>query len=187
MIAHVILAIFAARATVTLFTCILDCSASSQGPETVSGAIEMRDAGAGSMDEKPPHIAVSSLADPEKRCLPAGRVFSRHKAQPGCEVARPSELSAVADRGEQGRRGQRSDAGNGHQPARTIVPRGKALDLPGRLGDPLVDPHEVLEELRRIAGVRSLVSLASTRGRSRRKTPAPWRIAMPYSRQKART
>ena len=40
--------------------------------------------------------------------------------------------------------------------------------------------------IRRIAGVRSLVSSASTRGRSRRKTPAPWRIATPYSRQKAR-
>jgi hypothetical protein len=147
MIAHVILAIFAASATVTLFTCILACSASSQLPRRSLVRSRWATQEPRPADEKPPHVAVAALADPQKRRLPAGRAFARHEAEPGREVARPPELSAVADRGQERRRGERTDAGNAHQPPRTIVPRGEALDLPGRLRDPLVDPREVLEEL----------------------------------------
>ena len=46
------------------------------------------------MDQQPPDVAVAAFADPKERGLAAGRVFSRHQAEPCGQVTRPSELTA---------------------------------------------------------------------------------------------
>lgn len=49
------------------------------------------------MYEQFAHVAVSSLADTEKPLLSAGRVFSRHNAEPRGQIAGFLELPTVSN------------------------------------------------------------------------------------------
>jgi hypothetical protein len=57
-------------------------------------------------------VAVAALADAEQPCLSVGRVLSRHKPQPGCELTTLMEGITVADSGHYRRGDQRTDAGD---------------------------------------------------------------------------
>ena len=74
-------------------------------------------------------LAVAALADAEQSCLPAGRVLSRHKPQPGCELTTLVEGSAVADSGHDRGCDQRADTGDLSEPLAGWVGRGDLFDL----------------------------------------------------------
>ena len=106
---------------------------------------------------------------------------ARSRALRNCRPSPIAASSAVA--------AERPDAGDRHQPSGAIIAGGKRFNL--RVTTAIRgSTAELVEEFAaagaRIAGVRSLVSSARcARGRAGRR-PAPWRIATPYSRQKAR-
>ena len=94
------------------------------------------------------HVAVAALADTEQRGLAAGRVFPRHEAKPGGEVAGLSELPAVADGSEQCRGAERADAREWSSAGAHdhLEPRWPSISR-STLRDPLLEPREVLEQL----------------------------------------
>ena len=46
------------------------------------------------MDDHPSQILIAAFADAEQLGLTAGRMFTRHKSQPGSEITSFAELSA---------------------------------------------------------------------------------------------
>jgi hypothetical protein len=69
-----------------------------------------------SMNQDLTQVAVSSLADTQEPGLAASGMLSGHESEPGCELPALAESAAVADRCHDGRRDQRTDAGNLPQP-----------------------------------------------------------------------
>lgn len=99
------------------------------------------------MDDKPADVGVASLADPQQRCLPAGRVLSRHEAEPSRQVTRFSELGAVSRSRTQSRRDQRANPRDRHQAAGNLVRGSERLDLSGDVSNALLEAAEVGQEL----------------------------------------
>lgn len=62
--------------------------------------------------EQSSKISVSLLADAAKALFTTARLVQRRKSQPGGKLASVPELFAVADGGDNGRRGDGTDAGN---------------------------------------------------------------------------
>ena len=99
------------------------------------------------MDEQPSQVTVPTFADSQKGSLAACRVLARDETQPSCHVTSAPELSRIAggcnDRGGD----QGANAGDRHQPSRTIVTGGNSLDILGQLGDPLLKPQQIFKEI----------------------------------------
>lgn len=124
------------------------------GAELVLLAVEMGHAGTRAMHKQATNIGVASLADAEKRRLPAGRVLPRNEAEPCRKISGPRKLSPVSDRREQRRRVQGSEAGNRQQTANRLASRGQRLDLLRHLGKPTIQKLELVPELAQHAAHR---------------------------------
>ena len=81
------------------------------------------------MHEQFAHVAVSSLVDTEKPLLSAGRVFSRHEAEPRGQIAGFVELSTVSNGSKECSRPQSSDPRDRHETSCDIFAICYRLDL----------------------------------------------------------
>src|ERR1700684_4602637 len=64
------------------------------------------------MDQDLAEVYVSALTDAEELCLAAGRVLTRHDAEPSCELSTLAKGGSVADGSDDGRRYHWADAGD---------------------------------------------------------------------------
>jgi len=189
MIIHAIRVILLVSAIVTLFTCIRAPRLSSQHPR------RSRDRSRCATQERAPWFSslrtwrFPRLLMPRSLVFPPVEWFLRYQTEPCGEITCPPELLAIADDGKERRREQRANTGNGGQSPSPSPSAGKPVNLAVTLAirwSRWRTSSKSSASIRRMAGVRSLASSATTRGRSSRKTPVAWRIAMPYSRQNAR-
>src|SRR5829696_409083 len=73
------------------------------------------------MDQERAQVGIASLSDPEKPRPAASRRLTGHEAQPGSEIARPAEGLARTDCGDERRRVESAEAGDGSETARGLV------------------------------------------------------------------
>src|ERR1700733_8827624 len=87
----------------------------------VSRAIQMEHAGPSAVNEQAADVWISALADPKQSRFASGGVLSGHQTEPSSEIPRFPELAAIADRGNQRRRADRSDPGDRHEPTGGVM------------------------------------------------------------------
>src|SRR3954451_11464691 len=85
--------------------------------------------GAGTVDQQLAQIRVAALADPAEPLLATARMLLWNQADPGGKVPPRGKGSRIANRGRQCRGGNRSNAGDRHEPPRD----GVGLGTPGNL------------------------------------------------------
>ena len=86
------------------------------GPRARLGAAPAQH-GSRTMHEQAPDIAIPALRYPPQSVLAATRVLPGHQTDPGRELSTRAELRAIADRRDQRRRGDDTDAGDRRQTA----------------------------------------------------------------------
>ena len=115
--------------------------------ETANIVLDSEQHGTSTMDKHPTQVDVAPLADAVQFCVSAGRVLSRYKAEPGCEITPFAKGRSVADRGDRGRGHQRPNSGDLSQALAGCIFLGDAFDLRADNGDVILEVLPLLPYL----------------------------------------
>src|SRR5215470_12532443 len=81
------------------------------------------------MDEEFAQITIAPFANTQQALLPSRRMLAWHQPQPGGKLPAILEGAGIADSGHQGRRTERPNPGNRHQPLTLGMRRGQGFEL----------------------------------------------------------
>ena len=98
------------------------------------------------MHEQAPDIAIPALRYPSQSILAATRVLPGHQAEPGRKLSARAELCAIADRRDQRRRGDDTDAGDCRKTAARLVGAVPCQKRHFQLLDPGLSRAELLNQ-----------------------------------------
>src|SRR5574338_1044777 len=100
----------------------------------------------GAVNEQGAEIGVAALADPQQPLLAPAAVLARHQAGPCGRLAGAFELAAIAQGGDQCRRGDRPDPAQLLQPGRRRIAAGEPRDGSIQARHALVQMHQILAQ-----------------------------------------